>query len=78
MFPGCIKKLSRKGFSLRIWDELDKLPSRPNFCYSWGRKKKFSWTFSIRLVFWFLTSVPEMEMSGYEEDGRDSSAILVT
>lgn len=36
MFPDCIKKLSRKGFGLRTWDELDKLPSRRDFCYSWG------------------------------------------
>lgn len=56
-FPDCIKKLSRKGFGLGTWDELGKLPSRPDFSYS--RKKKNSWTFSIRpfLVFNFCPRV---------------------
>lgn len=76
MFPDCIKKLSRKGFGLGTKDELDKLPSRPDFCYS--RKKKVFLDSFYQTIFWFLTSVPGMETSGYEEDGSDSSAILVT
>lgn len=35
------QSLSRKGFGLGTWDELGKLPSRPDFSYSRKKKKKF-------------------------------------
>lgn len=71
------QSLSRKGFGLGTWDELGKLPSRPDFSYSRKKKKKILGPF-LSDHFWFLTSVPGMEMSGFEKDGRDSSAILVS
>lgn len=45
MFSDCIKKLSRKGFGLGTWDELDKWPSRLDFWFSRKKKKRFFGSF---------------------------------
>lgn len=79
MFSDCIEKLSRKGFGLGTWNEFDKLPSRPDFCYSREKKKKsFLGSFLSDHFSVFNFCPRDGDESGYEEDGRDSSAILVT